>query len=349
MSIIVPSYSYTFIKIVYLKQVIMDEVTLQKLEDIQEIRQFTEFIGKFYPGLDFKAYTIEDIEKALYHNYIKLIGKIMFHSPLSMRIFLRNYMLKYEIANIKNIILGTILGMTAAEKSQLVNKLVEKFLDHTDFINDLIEISSLDEIQLFMKPTKYNRVIREGIIYFKATNEVFVLEAFLDQLYYTNLKKGLRTLTKKEKVMISLYTKYTTEIYNLNLIYRGIITNIDRNLINQLLVDNYLFLTKDLLRKWVNLTNIDELIINLNRHLSGIKEIHLYLLRAKISKDHFIWAIEKLYLDYYFRTFKLKIDDIDYHAIFNILEVLIKKDKEIRLYILPKLVNILHKKYQLLK
>ncbi len=349
MSVIVPSYAYTVIKIGFLKQVIMNEATLQKLNDIQEITQFTEFIGRFYPGLDFRTYTIEDIEKALFHTYIKLIGKIIFYSPLNMRIFLRNYLLKYEIANIKNVILGTILGMTSTEKSQMVNKLVEEYLNHTDFINDLIEISSLDEIQLFMKPTKYNRVIREGIIDFKATNEVFVLEAFLDQLYYTNLKNGIRHLNKKEKVMVSLYVKYISEIYNLNLIYRGIITNIDRNLINQLLVDNYLFLTKDLLRKWVNLTSIDELFIILNQHLKEIKEIRHYSLRAKISKEHFIWGIEKLYLDYYFRTFKLKIDDVDYQAIFSILEVLIKKDKEIRLHILPKLVNILHEKYRLLK
>ncbi|KKL47659.1 hypothetical protein LCGC14_2333330 [marine sediment metagenome] len=45
----------------------------------------------------------------------------------------------------------------------------------------------------------------------------------------------------------------------------------------------------------------------------------------------------------------MKIDDIEYQAIFKILEVLIKKDKEIRLYIIPGVVNILHKKYQLLK
>ena len=349
MSVIVPSYAYTVIKIGFLKQVIMDEATLQKLNEIQEIKQFAEFISRFYPGLDFKTYTIEEIEKALFHNYFKLVGKIIQHSPLNMRIFLRNYLLKYEIANIKNIILGTILGMNSVEKSQMVNKLVEKYLNHTDFINDLIEISSLDEIQLFMRPTKYNRVIREGILDFKTTNEVFVLEAFLDQLYYTNLKDGIRHLNKKEKVMISLYVKYISEIYNLNLIYRGIITNIDRNLILQLLVDNYLFLTKDLLRKWVDLANIDELLIVLSQHLNKIEEIHHYLLRAKISKEHLIWGIEKLYVDYYFRTFKMKIDDVDYQAIFSILEVLIKKDEEIRLFILPKLVNILHEKYRLLK
>ena len=44
-----------------------------------------------------------------------------------------------------------------------------------------------------------------------------------------------------------------------------------------------------------------------------------------------------------------KIMDIEYQAIYKILEVLIKKNKEIRLFILPKLVNIIFEKYKLLK
>ena len=40
--------------------------------------------------------------------------------------------------------------------------------------------------------------------------------------------------------------------------------------------------------------------------------------------------IEKIYVDYYFKTFKIKIDDIEYQTIFRILEVLIKKDDESR-------------------
>ncbi len=348
-SIVVPSYAYTVIKIGFLKQLIMDEITLQKLKEITDIKEFIEFISRYYPGINLNTYSIEDIEKALFHNYIKLIGKILLYSPLNMRIFLRNYLLKYEIRNIKHIILGTILEMSAVDKLSMINKLVEEYLNHTDFIQELIEISSLDEIQLFLRPTKYNKVIREGILYFKKTNDIFVLEAFLDQLYYNNMKKEIRLLNKKEKKFISLYAKAISEIYNLNLIYRGIINNIDRNLIAQLLVYNYLFLDKETLWKLMNLTNVEDLILAINQHLSKNKQIRLYLLRLAINKEHFFWSIEKFYLDYYFRAFKMKIDDIEYQAIFKILEVLIKKDKEIRLYIIPGVVNILHKKYQLLK
>lgn len=349
MSIVIPSYAYTFIKIGFLRQLIMDEITLEKLKETKEIKQFIESMSIYYPGFDPTSYTIEEIEKALFHTYIKLIGKIILISPRNMRIFLKNYLMKYEIMNIKRIVLGTILGMSIHDKSLLVNKLVEKYLNNTEFINELIEISSLDEIQLYMKYSKYNKAIREGILYFRNTNEIFVLEAFLDRLYYENLHDEIKFLNPKEKVMISFYVKYISEIYNLNMVYRGIKNNIDRNLLSQFLVNVYMFLNQEVLNDLVNLTSVDEFIASLTQYLITRKEIKLTLLRTPLERKHLIWEIEKLYLKYFFKTFKIKIDDIDYQTIFRIMELLIKKENEIKIHILPRIVKILHEKYKVLK
>ncbi|MFX1419914.1 MAG: V-type ATPase subunit, partial [Promethearchaeota archaeon] len=286
-SVIVPSYAFTLIKISFLKQLIMDEIAIQKLEDITEIKQFIESISVFYPGLVIESYTIEDIEKALFHTYIKLIGRIIYISPETMRHFLRNYLMKYEIMNIKRIILGTILGMSIDEKSSMVNLLVEKYLDNTDFIKELIEIPSLEEIQAFMKPTTYNKIIREGILYFRKTNEIFVLESFLDQLYYNNLKSKIKFLTKKEKVMISPFIKYISEIYNMRLIYRGIKNNIEKNLLIQLVIDDYLFLNKKKLYDMMNLKDINEFVDVISQYLSTIKELKSSFIKTSIDREHF--------------------------------------------------------------
>jgi vacuolar-type H+-ATPase subunit C/Vma6 len=327
----------------------MDDTTLQKLEDINEIKQFIEFISMFYPGLKVKTYTIEEIEKALFHTYIKLIGRIIYISPKTMRLFLKNYLIKYEIMNIKRVILGTILGINPHEKLSMVNMLVEKYLDNTEFMKELIEIPSLEEIQLFMRPTLYNKVIREGILYFRKTNEIFVLEAFLDQLYYNNLKDETKHLTQKESIMILPFIKYISEIYNLRTIYRGIKNNIDKNILQQLLLDNYLFMNEEILKELINSTDKNEFNNILIEYLNTIKELKSSLTSISFDQEHFIWSIEKLYLNYYFKILDTKSADIDFQAIYKILEVLIKKDKEIRLFILPKLVNIIYEKYRLLK
>ena len=349
MSVVVNSYAFTYIKIGFLRQLVMDDFTLQKLKQITDIKQFIEFIRMYYPGLSFDAYTIEDIEVALNETYIKVIGKIISYSPVNMKRFLRNYLIKYEIRNIKKVILGTILEMGKVEKLSMVNQTAEKYLSNIDFIKHLTEITSLDEIQLYMKDTLYSRAIREGILYFRNDNEVFVLEAFLDQLYYEILKKEVNKLNKKEKKMISLYVKYTTEIYNLNTIYRGIINKIDRKLLSQFLVNNFLFLDKDKLENLIILTNTDDFMVLLTQYYRKIKETRPYFISSTLNIKHLIWSIEKIYVDYYFKIFKIKIDDIDYQTIFRILEVLIKKDDEIRLYVLPKVVKLLQSKFKLLK
>ncbi len=330
-------------------QLVIDEITLKKIKEIKDINQFIEAISRYYPGLNIKSYSIEEIERELFHIYIKLIGKIMIVSPRNIRIFLRSYLLKYEIMNIKRVLLGTILGMSITEKNQLVNNLVEDLLGNTAFMKDFIEISSLDEIQLFMRPTKFNEAIREGILYFKNTNEIFVLEAFLDRLYYDNLQQEMEFLNKKEKEMISFYIKYSSEIYNLNLIYRGIRNNIDRKLLSQFLVNNYMFLNEVIVNDLLNLTSIDDYLTNLEQHLNKNKDIKLMLKRTPLKRKHLTWELEKLYLDYFFRVFKIKIDDIEYHTIFRIMEVLIKKENEIKIKILPQVVKILHEKYRVLK
>lgn len=294
------------------------------------------------------TFTIEEIERLLFHTYIKLIGRITVNSPRTMRLFLRNYLMKYEIMNIKNVILGTILGMDIKEKSKMVNKLVEKYLNNTDFINGLLEITSLDQIQLYLKNTIYNKAVREGILYFRNTNEIFVLEAFLDRLYYKVLGDIVKFLSPKEKIMISVYVKYKSEIYNLNIIYRGIKNNVDRNLLSQFLISNFIFLNQEILNHLLSLTNIDEFITLLSEFLTKKKEIRINIIRFPLKGEHLIWEIERLYLDYFFKKFHIKIDDIEYQSIFRIMEILIRKENEIKIHVLPKVVEIIHEKYKVL-
>ncbi|NVM18015.1 MAG: V-type ATPase subunit [Candidatus Lokiarchaeota archaeon] len=346
---IIPSYAYTFIKLSIYQNLIIDDDTLRRLKTVYDIETFIDLIQPFYPNIEVKDYTIEEIEGALMNNYIKLIGKIQQFSPLNMRKFLKNYLLKYEIQNLKQIIISLIIGMKQEERRKNINFLVEIYLDNTEFIEDLLKLTTLDEIQIFLKKTLYNIPIREGILYFKKNKEIFVLEAFLDQLYFNHLREQVKNLNKKEKIMISLFVKYKTEIYNLNVIYRGIKNKIDRKLLSQFLVDNYLFLNEDKLSYLLNLKTTDDFLLSVEAFLRNVIKTDQIFIKLKIDTKHIIRSIEQFYIDYYFKKFKIKIDDIDFFTIFKILEVLIKKEKEIKFDILPRVIKIIHKKFKVLK
>jgi len=324
----------------------MDEYSLKKLKDFEEIRQFLDFIRPYYPEINIEEDTIVEIEQSLFHTYIKLIGKIILYSPENMRRFLRTLLLKFEISNIKQLILGSITGMVKKEKSKRVNFFVEELLEQKDFINNLLEITSLDEIQLFMKNTRYNKAIREGILYFKNNAQIFVLEAFLDKEFYKNLKRSEETYSKKEAEMINLYIKYEIEIYNLKMISRGIKNNIDRKLLSQFLINEFLFFNKEELDYLLKFVNIEQFILYVEKYLRNDKELKSLLIPIELSRKHLKWSLEGLYQVYYFKKFKIKIDDIEYSTIFKILELIIKKDREIKFNIMPNVIRIIHKKYE---
>ncbi|MFX1393903.1 MAG: V-type ATPase subunit, partial [Promethearchaeota archaeon] len=269
----VPSYAYTYVKLKFLKKIIIDDETLKKLRILDDIEILIDTIKPFYPDINIQEYKIEEIEKSLYETFFKLIGKIIFYSPENIRRFLKAYLLQFEIINIKQCILGSITGMSRDQKLNNINFLVEDFLGNTDFIRNLIEITSLEEIQLYMKKTKYNKAVREGILYFKYNNEIFVLEAFLDQLFYINMVKQKNFYNKKEKDLINLYIDSVTEIYNLNIIFRGIRNNIDKNLLTQFLVNNFLFLDETKILHLLYQDNIEKFFSLIKQIYSNQKDI----------------------------------------------------------------------------
>jgi len=266
----------------------MDEQSLQELKKLKNIQEIIDFIRPYYPDINISKFQIGEIERALYHIYIKLIGKIMLVSPISMRNFLKFYLLKYEIMNIKQLIIGSIVGLTKKEKSKNINFLVEEYLDNTDFIKKLSELSDLSEIQLLMRKTKYNKAIREGILYFKNNNEIFVLEAFLDRLYYENLLKQKRIYNKKERTIINSFINLIIEIYNLKMIYRGIKNKIEPKILIQFIVHNYQFLNRQVIKNLINLKDVDVFFDKVEGYLKSVADIKDLTKRISFKREHFI-------------------------------------------------------------
>ena len=76
------------LKIGFLKQLIIDEVSLKKIKNSSDIEEFINQLRPFYPGLIIKEYTIEEIERQLTETYIKIMGKILQYVPESIVYFL---------------------------------------------------------------------------------------------------------------------------------------------------------------------------------------------------------------------------------------------------------------------
>lgn len=266
-----------------------------------------------------------------------------------MRKFLRNYLLTFEITNIKQIIITLIIGMPIKERRNRVNFLVEEYLDHTKFINDLLEKNTLDEIQLYLRGTKYNKPIREGILYFKNNKEIFVLEGFLDRLYYENLKEAHPSFKRKTKDIVASFISYLIEVYNLRIIARGIKNSIDKKLLEQFLVKRYFLLDEETLERLFRMEDLEKFYSNIEKYLKGHQGLKTNKIEYKLVRKHFIWSLQNIYQEYFFKKNHLIIDDIDFSTVYKIIELLVKKDKEIKFDIMPNVIRLIHNKYERLE
>lgn len=330
----------------------MDKNALNNLKKIYNVNALIEFIKKYYPGLDVKNLSMVEIEIAITNYYIKLIGQIMYYSPDNMNLFLRSYLLTYEIMNVKRIILSSIVGINDGDKKTLVKFLVENYLGNNGFIEGLLEKSTLGEIQLYMseKRSLYNSALREGFQHFNRKKEVFVLEAFLDRLYYQVMVKNRKKfMSKEKKPLISLFIDYKTEIYNLNTIFRGILNGIDKKLLSQFLVNNYLFFNNSKIMDLLSQENIDDFLITITNYLRNIRHFSSFFASRTINKNNLMNLIEKAYDNYFLKNTRILSDDIDHMAITRILEFLVKKEKEVKDEILPNIVRIVYNNYNILQ
>jgi len=344
LSVIVPSYAYTLIKIENLKLLIMDEKALRQLDGVRDVKSLIELLEPYYPGLRLHEYTIEEIEKALFNFFITLIGKIITVTPDLMRNFLKNFLLKYEIINLKYTIIGTILGFSKEEKSKNVNLLVEEYLDNKEFMQDLIAIQSLAEVQLFMKKTKYNKVVEEGIRYFNNYNEIFVLEAYLDKFYYESMINLGKLRLSKERLFISKYIDYITELYNINIIYRGIANKIEKNLLSQLIIFRNFVLKHRDFNILLKQNDLDNFFMVLNKIFTENPKTRRYFHPKGETEKEIMNFMQEMYMELFFKQIRTNLGDIAFFTIYRILELIIKKEKEIQKEILPRIVRVFRKK-----
>ncbi len=340
MSIIINEYSYIYIKLSGLRNFVIEDFLYEDFEKIKNIQELINFISPYFPNVNFISFTIEEIENQLFNSFFKIIAKIFLSSPRNIREFLRSYILKFEIDNIKQIILGIILQMSKEEIKQNINFVVEDYLEHREFIEKLVEITNLDEIQFLMRETHYNQIIREGIIYFKKTNEIFVLESFLDKFYFENLKIQKKKLKKAEERIIGAFIDFNIELYNINLLYRGNKNKINKDLLEQFIVPHKFFFNEGHLNHLLNIEDPNQFLKYVNNQLSKNQDLKKDFQEISPNNSNPIVTIKNLYRNHFFNKFKHLIDIKD-SSIYQILKLLIKKEMEIE-KIIKKTVQILH-------
>jgi vacuolar-type H+-ATPase subunit C/Vma6 len=102
-------YEYVFIKLTVLKNLIMNSEEIERMNSYTDLVSLFEFCKNFYPGLNPSEKSVVALEKNLWDIYFQIVEKIIYASPTAIERFVKAIMIRFEVWNIKIIILSMII------------------------------------------------------------------------------------------------------------------------------------------------------------------------------------------------------------------------------------------------
>jgi len=181
--------------------------------------QTTEEVKNYLRGLPEYAKYIDEypLEKALDSQLAEtydLIARIAPDNTKDPFIFL---MKKWDIRNIKSIIIAKEAGLSEEETMNLV----VPFGELSDKLNTLIDADSVDEILNNLEGTDYAPILEDSIPVYKETGILLPVEASLDKYLLENLLRTAATPEDDNTAYLHEYVGNLVDITNIKMILRA--------------------------------------------------------------------------------------------------------------------------------
>lgn len=331
MRTIIEEYAYVYIKIAGMKRLLFSNRERILLRAITDLDNLVELLKKFYPNFQPKSITIADIERELWIIYFKIYERILAYSPSPMQIFLKNYLMKYEIANLRLIITGIIAGLTTEERNEYLYLAPAEILERKNFLRDLLNAQKLEDITMNLDNGEYAKVIKEGIKKYQETQELFFLYTTLDKYFYQSFFDALDYYPKQERRLIKEYIQKNIDFYNLNLLYRIYWNKFKIQEISDYIIMEGFYLNADDLKNLVTSENIEVFFAKLKAKFR--KNLQLYRIIQNLESNSIEgWQdfSEFLLNPIQFSALINKEEDITLQTIIRILRIIFLKEKEIQ-------------------
>ncbi|GAB4325012.1 MAG: hypothetical protein Kow0069_30880 [Promethearchaeota archaeon] len=256
------SFAYVFIKLVGERARLMTPEDLAALDQVKTFRDLVAKVREFYPSLG-DVETLVDLEKALYEDFFVQFSRIVNASPDRWRQIYLRILAKYELENLKKIVLGVIANLPMGEIRALLYEHVEEILGHEKIVTLMLNQKTVEELLFVLKGYPFAKPLQEGLAHYQSEGEVFQFQAYVDRYYFQLLKATRPHLHKACAKVWETYVGAELERYNLIVLHRGLFNKLAPEFVRGLLVPGGNFLRHadylealvkvkhDALRDWV--------------------------------------------------------------------------------------------------
>lgn len=158
-----------------------------------------------------------DVELALYKSNIQTILKIFHYLGWDYKEFLKSYLKKYEIEDIK-LAIESALGRTKI--TDLDNHIMSDSSFSDLDVERMFAQDTLPKVMEVLKGTEYYRLLEPYVTQVDSKFSFYV-EMILDRYYYGRLLKSMKELPQKDAGRAKELLQRNIDLYNLEWIYRA--------------------------------------------------------------------------------------------------------------------------------
>ncbi len=246
---------YTFARVYAMKGLLLKKQDYDKIMkmDPSEIIKFLQegVYNEDINAMAMKYSGIRLIEIALNKSLAKSFLKLRQIADENIRALMDEYLKRYDIWNIKNILRARLVNSKEEELDELLfpvgslklKKLKEMFKKNST--KEIIEEAKLISID----------GMKDAIERYDASKDLSEIENLLDYNYYSSTLSFSRKLPKKGKLLSDFFV-YEIEIYNLKLILKKIFFKLDKNNIEKFLIYQGRNLSEPFLKNLLQLDSI---------------------------------------------------------------------------------------------
>jgi V/A-type H+-transporting ATPase subunit C len=219
----VMKYSFINAKIRAMKSSLLRDTIYQQLLETTHLDAFVKVLMETVysvelSAVDTKNPQISDVIVALDTNLVKYYQAILkYFMVRDENNFIRLLLSRLEIENIKIIIRGKFKGITPAMIGD--NLVPTDGLSRLDF-EELIGSKDVEQFVSLLAGTRYEAPLKHALPIFERDRRTAVLERPLDNLYFLDMAKAIKTLSRADYYVTRTYLGTFCDITNIMIILR---------------------------------------------------------------------------------------------------------------------------------
>jgi V/A-type H+-transporting ATPase subunit C len=207
-----------------------------KLKTLAEIRNFTDFASQLrdssYQEQISKLtspLTGRKLERALNENLIEIYEKIIKYSPKTVTAYLKLYLLRFEVENIKLLANATVAKLSAEQKLCKLYPFSPCYIKKRLVFEEAAKAQNLTQMVHAFQKTPYWSPLSMGLDSYNEGGSTVSLDVFVDGFFYEKLYSAFEALPRKEKPRARFYASMENDTYILLSLLRGKNLNYDSN------------------------------------------------------------------------------------------------------------------------